>query len=57
MNLELKRIKCLIYGAHMTQQKIHCMAGYRNMLWSLDVTAYQILADIYLYVRNCYICI
>jgi len=34
----------------MTQQKICCMAGYRNMLWSLDVMAYQILADIYMYV-------
>ena len=54
-NLKLKGIKCLIYGAHMTQQKIHCMAGCRNMLRSLDVMAYRILTDIY--VCSCCICI
>lgn len=54
-NLKLKRIKYLINGALTTQQKICCMAGYRNMLWSLDVMAYQILADIY--VCSCYSCI
>ena len=31
------------------------MAGYRNMLWYLDVMAYQILADIC--VCSSYICI
>lgn len=54
-NLKLKRIKYLINGARMIQQKIHGMAGYRNMLWSLDVMAHQILADIY--VHSCYISI